>query len=387
MLRPRFAACSLVFVVCSLLPACSSSEDDNSDSQTPIVPGPATGATPGASSPVPSTSTPETPTQPTMPQPAGTPGPAQTPPPVQTGPMPQPTDPNPSPPAPVDPTPAPTDSAPSATPMPESTGGAGGEPTLPAESAGSGGDDGVGGGVEPAPSQPAGDGNVLFSDDFESGTVGAGPEGWDTFVAWVANGGNPSGETSALISSEQSVSGSQSIHFSGGSNPAQIVWPLPDGTNKVYLTAWVYMTRQLGENPGDNHEHIFAIRGEPGSANNEVRFGEIKGTIGTNEVPSDNITPLMDQWGMGPALPANTWICFEVGFIADQMPHELHAWADGQLVHSITAADQWQNGAMPDNWMDGKFVEAVFGWHSFSSNDIDVWMDDIIISTDRQGCP
>ncbi len=262
---------------------------------------------------------------------------------------------------------------------PNPTEAAGGEP------AGAGGD----GSGEMMPTDPPvmGEGEVLFSDDFETGSVGAAPEGWDTFVAWVANGQNPSGETAALISSDQAVSGSQSIHFHGGSNPAQIAWPLPAGTNKVYLTAWVYMTRQLGENPGDNHEHIFAIRGEPGSANDEIRFGEIKGTIGTNEVPSDNISPLMDQWGMGPALPANTWICFEVGFIADQTPNELHAWADGEEVHSITAADQWQNGAMPDNWMDGKFVEAVFGWHSFSSNDIDVWMDDIIISTGRQGCP
>ncbi len=249
-------------------------------------------------------------------------------------------------------------------------------------------DTGAGGsGGNPTPNPSPNGADVLFSDDFEAGTVGQGPDGWDNFVGWVANGENPQGNTSALVSSERAKSGSQSVHFSGGQNPAQIVRALPQGTNKVYLTAWVYMTRQLGENPGANHEHIFALRGEPGSANNEVRFGEIKGVIGTNEVPSDNISPLMDRWGTGPALPADTWICFEVAFLGDQAQHELHAWADGELVHSITAPDEWQNGAMPANWLDGKFVEVVFGWHSFSSNDIDVWMDDIIVSTSRQACP
>jgi hypothetical protein len=238
-------------------------------------------------------------------------------------------------------------------------------------------------GMTPMPSPD----DVLFSDDFESGAAGQVPDGWDTFLAYQVNNPNPQAGNTAALSSERAKSGSQSVHFQGGGQMAQITRALPTATSKVYFTAWVYMTRQLGENPGDNHEHIFALRGEPGTANNEVRFGEIKGVIGTNEVPTDNISPLMDRWGMGPALPANTWICFEVGFIGDQPQHELHAWADGELVHSITAPDQWQNGAMPANWLDGKFTEAVFGWHSFSGHDIDVWMDDIIVSTSRQACP
>ena len=56
------------------------------------------------------------------------------------------------------------------------------------------------------------------------------------------------------------------------------------------------------------------IRGKVGSADNEIRFGEIKGVIGINEVPTDNIAPKMDQWGKGPVLAANTWHCIEVAF-------------------------------------------------------------------------
>jgi hypothetical protein len=233
------------------------------------------------------------------------------------------------------------------------------------------------------------DGEVLFSEDFEGQAVRQRPDGWDDFVGWQKNNTNntPSAANFAVVDSEQAFNSSNAIHFKGGSNPAQITRPLPSGTSRIYVSARVYMTRQLGQNPGANHETLIAIRGESGAANDEIRFGEIKGVIGTNEVPSDNISPLMDQWGMGPVVPANTWACFEVAFLGDAAQHELHAWVDGVEVHSITVPDQWQNGAMPATWMDGKFLEVVFGWHSFSSQDIDVWMDDITVATARQGCP
>jgi hypothetical protein len=75
-----------------------------------------------------------------------------------------------------------------------------------------------------------------------------------------------------------------------------------------------------------------------------------------------------------------------VAFLGDLPVHELHAWADGVEVHSVTAGDQWQNGAMPDTWLDGKFVEVILGWHSFGGDDIDVWMDDLALSSEPIGC-
>jgi hypothetical protein len=233
------------------------------------------------------------------------------------------------------------------------------------------------------PSQPL-EGEVLFSDDFESDTVGEPPSGWGTFIAWQQDIATPPDDNFARV---EDVEGSKVVHFMGGTNPAQITRALPPGTNKIYVTARIKMTRQLGQNPGANHETLIGIRGTSGGANDEVRFGEIKGVIGTNEVPSDNISPLMDQWGMGPVLPADTWACFEVGFVGDQPQNELYAWIDGELVHSITSPDDWQNGPMPANWLDGKFTEVILGWHSFSSENIEVWIDDVIVATGRRGCP
>jgi hypothetical protein len=244
--------------------------------------------------------------------------------------------------------------------------------------AGDAGSGGAGGGSVP----PMG----FLLEDFEAGTKGQAPATWDTFIAWNKNGHNPSGDTLALIDDTRAHSGTKSVHYHGGGNPAQITRPLPANTTKLYVRAWIYMTRQLGMNPGANHETLIGIRKTTGGANDEVRFGEIKGVIGTNEVPTDNIAPTMDRWGMGPAISANAWHCYEVAFLADTPQHTLHAWVDGTLVHEVTAPDQWQNGVMPATWLDGKFVEVILGWHSFSSATNDVWLDDLVLSNAPIGC-
>jgi hypothetical protein len=229
-------------------------------------------------------------------------------------------------------------------------------------------------------------GKGFVREDFEGQTTGKQPTGWDNFVAWNKNGMNPASDASALVDETRAHSGTKSMLFKGGGNPAMITRPLDTGTNKLYVRAWFYMTRQLGQVPDANHETLIGIRGKTGAADDEIRFGEIKGVIGTNEVPSDNISPKMDMWGKGPVIPANAWNCIEVAFLADQANHELHAWHNGTEVHSVTAGDQWQNGTMPATWMNGKFLEVIIGWHSFSSDPNEVWMDDLVLSDSRINC-
>lgn len=266
------------------------------------------------------------------------------------------------------------------------------EPGAPIDASPGAGDGGIPDGSatdgSPGGTDAAGpSGSAFFADDFEGGTAGKQPTGWDNFLSYQKNTANPQGDgTLALVDTQHAHSGTKAVHFHGGGNPAMLTRALPAGTNRLYLRAWVFQTRQLGMNPGANHETLMGIRKATGSANDEVRFGEIKGVIGTNEVPTDNIAPKMAQWGKGPAIAANRWSCFEVAFLADQAQHVLEAWIDGTQVHAITAPDQWQNGVMPATWLAGKFVEVMFGWHSFSGNTNDVWMDDIALGTERIGC-
>jgi len=183
--------------------------------------------------------------------------------------------------------------------------------------------------------------------------------------------------------------GSKAIHFKAtGQNPVLIEHALPASTNHLYVRAWVYSTVQLGSGPSsDNHETLLGITGDPKSVNTQIRFGQIKGAVGTNQVPSDNIAPIMAKWNGPPVVTANAWHCIEVEFAGDATYNSLYAWSDSTLVHSITAGTDWANGALPMTWMSGMFVDVMFGWQSFSGTAADVWMDDIALSnTGPIGC-
>jgi len=227
---------------------------------------------------------------------------------------------------------------------------------------------------------------VLFSDTFESGAVNTQPSGWENFIGWVPNNGNTStGAQYALIDNTKFYSGGKSIHFKGGAAPAQIIRALPAGTQRLYTRAYVNMSVAMGNVAGDNHEHILGLK-KTKDANDEIRVGQIKGVLGTNHIPSDNIAPKMSQWYSGPQMAANTWYCVEVDYLADQAYDTLKMRVNGTEVHSITSSSDWNNGALAADWMSDKFNYVMFGFHSFSGRSADVWMDDIVVSTQPIGC-
>ena len=121
---------------------------------------------------------------------------------------------------------------------------------------------------------------------------------------------------------------------------------------------WVYSSVQLGNGPSsDNHETLIGITGDPTGVGNQVRFGMIKGAIGTNQSATDDISPLQAKWYMPPSISANTWHCIELELDGTAAYNALNAYSDGTLVHSITAGTDWQNGALKNtpNWLNGIF--------------------------------
>ena len=229
-------------------------------------------------------------------------------------------------------------------------------------------------------------GGVLFADNFESGTANTQPAGWQNFIGWVPNNGNTaSGAQYALVDSTKAYTGTKSVHFKGGAAPAQLVRELPANTQRLYTRAYVNLSVPFGNVAGDNHEHLFGIK-KTFDANDEIRVGQIKGVLGTNHIPSDNIAPKQSQWWSGPQLAANTWYCVEVDYLADQAYDTLKMRVNGTEVHSITSGADWNNGSLAADWMSDKFKYVMFGFHSFSGRTADVWMDDLVVSTQPIGC-
>ncbi len=225
---------------------------------------------------------------------------------------------------------------------------------------------------------------ILFQENFESGAINTQPAGWDNFIAWNYNTTNSNtNSTYAVIESGKAYSGTKAIHFKG--SLAQIVHKLPAGIQRLHMRAYVNLSKKLGNDSTDNHEHIMGIK-KTQDANDEIRVGQIKGVLGTNHVPSDNIAPKMDKWYGGTELSPNIWYCVETAMYADTAYDELYMWVDGNLVHSITSANDWNNGPLSADWLSDKFNYVMFGFHSFSGNTADVWMDDIVVSTQPIGC-
>ncbi|HVR18276.1 MAG TPA: hypothetical protein VMS65_01225, partial [Polyangiaceae bacterium] len=153
-----------------------------------------------------------------------------------------------------------------------SVAGAGGVAGGPPQGGTAGTDAGAGGSTGGSAGSGGGTATGFLVETFESGTVGQQPPTWDNFISYQKNGPNPNGPTLALVDSTRAHGGTKSVHFHGGSSPTMIVKALPANTTRLYVRAWIYITRQLGMNPGANHETLIGIRGTSGSAGDEVRF-------------------------------------------------------------------------------------------------------------------
>ena len=66
--------------------------------------------------------------------------------------------------------------------------------------------------------------------------------------------------------------------------------------------------------------------------------------------------------------------------------HEIHGWADGTEVISVTSGDQWQNNVEPATFLNGYWKEFMIGWQSFSSAANEIWIDDLVLSPTRVNC-
>lgn len=262
--------------------------------------------------------------------------------------------------------------------------GSGGDVT-----AGDGGGDSASGGNGSGGMNTLPEEAIVFKEDFEAADNDTVPAGWNSFVAYVVDMNNtPGGTAFALADSSKAHAGTKALHIKGGQQPAMLTRPLPDGTNRIYMRAHIWLTNKMGAiAEGNNHETLIGVRGTPGGANDEVRFGQIKGVLGTNEVPSDDIAPTQESWGKGPEIAAGTWNCIEVAFLGDGTNHEVHAWNNNTEVHVVDDPSDWNNKVLGPTFLDGKFKEFIIGWHSFSNYDNEIWVDDIVVATERVGCP
>ncbi len=237
-------------------------------------------------------------------------------------------------------------------------------------------------------------GDAFFFDDFESGAPGTQPAAWQRWINYTTTAGNAVGNPQfALLDDSDKFRGNQSIHFhaEAATQPAMLTMRLPQGTNKIYIRAFLKSRIAVGNVAKDsvsNHETLIGLRAVDNDGNDEIRFGGAKGALGFNMVGpgrNDAVAPTMDLWGSAPGLKPNQWQCVEIAFLNDGTPRAT-ATVDGTVVRDVNSPSGW-HVPVSQTWLNGLYTEVILGWQSFSPQPAnDVWMDDVVLSQSPIGC-
>lgn len=120
-------------------------------------------------------------------------------------------------------------------------------------------------------------------------------------------------------------------------------------------------------------------------------FGKILAGYTIRTTPTDSQALIDCSKPSQMALPEKQWTCFEWQF--DGAGNQMHLWLNGNLVSDadvITTGTQCVTPQPPNNvWQAPAFANVTIGWLQYqqSGTAIDVWMDDLVIGTQRVGCP
>jgi hypothetical protein len=271
------------------------------------------------------------------------------------------------------------------------TGGSGGGTSGNAGSSGTG----VGGGS----SHPCD--TALFCDDFESYLPGEAPDG-----PWAAR----EDAGTVAVDSEQKVSGNQSVKFTtdaGGGGAALIrltdaAFPVPGNAfygRMMYRlesapTASVHWTILAGGGvvPNATHHALYRYGGQHPVMDGQSFVGsQLMANYETPDWYSNMNTPGSDCWqhANGDVLPTGAFVCVEWFF--DGPNDEMRLWLDGNPIDSVTVTGSGQgcvNAANDFTWSAPEFETLDLGWEFYQQDAArTVWIDDLVISTTKVGCP
>ena len=235
---------------------------------------------------------------------------------------------------------------------------------------------------------------ALVCEDFEKYATGAA-----TTVlapAWMTDttGGTVTVDTS------KPHAGSKSVHFTstaGASNVLQIwkkgapLFPVKD--NVFYGRVMMWLSRQP---TGGVHFNTVQANGLlPGSTQvAKYAYGAMYERLMAGYTIRDVETgPTTADCGKSPTnapgYPLGKWVCAEWKF--DGANDEMHYWFDGVAQTSVDVVKTDRSCVMPPpqyRWQAPVFDKVMLGWFSqVFPMPIDLWMDDIVIATERIGCP
>jgi len=249
-----------------------------------------------------------------------------------------------------------------------------------------------------APCAPA-----LFCDDFEDDAVGTAPG-----APWRDETG-PSGAT-VRVDSLRAHSGKNSVHvlapkaarYRRGYFALHGAPVFPAAALELYGRAMVWLDAAPLTPPGAHDVHWTLLQGEGRSRDD--RFNSIYRYGGQHQqglglMANYETTPPVrsDCWQHSAArLPVQRWACVEWHFAV--ATNEMELWLEGSALSDLHVLDRatapgtgcLSNEPLGGQWLAPPAFQSLYlGWERYqdTDNDQNVWLDDVVVSQTRVGCP
>lgn len=240
-----------------------------------------------------------------------------------------------------------------------------------------------------------------FCEDFEEGALDAAPQSpWQD----ATNG------ATARVNAARAFGGGRALKVTVPSGPPphrgyvalqQSSYAAANREMYGRVMVWLEATPSPPSAGSSLHWTLFQGEGRAATNNNNAiyRFGgEQQGGAGlmTNyETTPDGNPPVRSDCYQHSAstMPVQRWACFEWHF--SQANDELQYWLDGNELADLHVVERGQGCRYEEPPLDGEwlappvFQTLYLGWEQYqaASNDVNIWLDTVVLSTTRVGCP
>jgi hypothetical protein len=218
----------------------------------------------------------------------------------------------------------------------------------------------------------------VFCEDFESGQLDA-----KVWTRTMLSSGN-----TATVQTNQVAHGTHAVQFhaKGGSRYSVILHDgLPESLQKHYFGRLYFYATGFPTESGGHTAYITSSNGLTGFPDADhhlevASYTESSGptwqlTYWTGDGP--------EYIGTGGKIPTGKWFCLE--WELNDAPDEIAVWVDGNAMQGAA----FRNINNHQTNLLGKLTALGLGfrtWHPMGAPDIDVYMDDVVLATERVGC-
>lgn len=204
--------------------------------------------------------------------------------------------------------------------------------------------------------------------------------------------GQPSDKNRVVLDSVHAAHGKQALHVHTETNdPVYIeTVKLPLANNGFFGRVLAYFASDPGARTKGHWGSFVGIgKKTPSGQDIEVRIGGQFDILVANYSPNDALQTSASRDGFyddGARLPIGSWACFEFQF--DGAQNQLHVWLDGTELERLHVTDWNQFGhGLTKDWSPS-YDRLRIGYQSWNADTpIDVWYDDVVVATQRVGCP